>query len=312
VAAIGGVAAVVTVIAWQQIPRFRDQVWFFGRASRNIRDQHMVAARRLARLRPPPHRVLVGDAGAIPYVSGLAALDIIGLGGYADLPFARASRWGVAAALELVERMSPADRPDALAIYPTWWGDFPAWFGEAFDSVPVQGNVICGGKTKVLYRADWRPLEHSAVPGRLGDRTETIGSLDFADIVSEQEGGYSIEGALGYITMKMLPDPERPSAALWDAGRVVPAGAAVRFVITGFTARRPAILRFRVAPAQGARLQVRVGEGSPLEAALPAADGWLHVDVPIPADRVDRALGVRVTALGQEVVLYHAWGLQSP
>jgi hypothetical protein len=228
------------------------------------------------------------------------------------LPFARASRWGVGAAIELIERMPSADRPDALAIYPTWWGDFPAWFGNAFHGVPVRGNVICGGKTKVLYSTDWRPFQHSALPGLHRAGVETIGAIDFADIVSEKERGYSIEGALGYVTMKMLPDPDRPNAVLWDAGRVVPPGAGVRFGITGFTPRRSAVLRFRVAPAQSARLEVRVGDQSPQEVALPARDGWLHVDVPIAADQVDGALEVRVTALDEEVVLYHAWGLQGP
>ena len=56
----------------------RNQKWFFGRASRNIRDQHIVAGRWLAKLRPK--RILVGDAGALIYASGRPGLDIIGLG----------------------------------------------------------------------------------------------------------------------------------------------------------------------------------------------------------------------------------------
>jgi hypothetical protein len=65
-----------------QLPNMRDQIWFFGRASRNIRDQHVLAGKILAEL--APRRVLVGDAGALLYASDRPGLDIIGLGGYHD------------------------------------------------------------------------------------------------------------------------------------------------------------------------------------------------------------------------------------
>jgi len=90
------------VLGWVQVPHMTDQVWFFGRASRNIRDQHVKVGRWIRRELPATRRILVGDAGAIPYSSDLPALDIIGLGGYPGLPFARASRFGVPAAVELI------------------------------------------------------------------------------------------------------------------------------------------------------------------------------------------------------------------
>ncbi|MSP26245.1 MAG: hypothetical protein EXR75_14035, partial [Myxococcales bacterium] len=64
------------------------QVAHFTRASVNILEQHAEVAHRLARMTPPARRVLVGDAGAIPYLSKLAAIDALGLGGYHALPFA--------------------------------------------------------------------------------------------------------------------------------------------------------------------------------------------------------------------------------
>src|SRR5205085_3425275 len=91
VSACALVFAVFFVI--HQAPRFREQLWFFGRASRNILDQHLTAG---ALIRQDPalqsKRVLVGDAGAIPYASDVPALDVIGLGGFRGLPFARATR----------------------------------------------------------------------------------------------------------------------------------------------------------------------------------------------------------------------------
>ena len=71
----------------------RDQIWFFGRASRNIRDQHIVAGRMLKEM--DAGRVLVGDAGALLYASDRPGIDLIGLGGYHDLPFARAGVHGL-------------------------------------------------------------------------------------------------------------------------------------------------------------------------------------------------------------------------
>jgi hypothetical protein len=51
-------------LAFGQVSRMRDQVWFFGRASRNIRDQHLKVARKIRHELPRSKRVLVGDAGA--------------------------------------------------------------------------------------------------------------------------------------------------------------------------------------------------------------------------------------------------------
>ena len=91
---------------------------------RNIRDQHLIARASSSR-ELKPQRVLVGDAGALLYASDRPGLDIIGLGGYHELPFARAGVHGLAATLELIERIPTRDRPDVLAIFPTWWGVLP-------------------------------------------------------------------------------------------------------------------------------------------------------------------------------------------
>ncbi|HEU5077312.1 MAG TPA: hypothetical protein VFU02_24140, partial [Polyangiaceae bacterium] len=106
---IGAAAASAAALAcflFFQAPRFRDQVWFFGRASRNILDQHVRTGTVLGRVvKPTPRRILLSDAGAIPYAADLPALDLIGLGGYAQLPFARATRLGAPGGLELIERL---------------------------------------------------------------------------------------------------------------------------------------------------------------------------------------------------------------
>ncbi|HZO15070.1 MAG TPA: hypothetical protein VFB62_17460, partial [Polyangiaceae bacterium] len=168
--------ALVALYWTMQAPRFQDQVWFFGRASRNILDQHVTAGRLLKDL--GVRRVLVGDAGALIYASDRPGLDLIGLGGYHAYPFARSTVHGLGASLELIERMPESERPDVMAIYPSWWGDLPHLFGEHLASVPVRGNVICGGPEKVLYKADWSSMDRAGVPRSLRKGERVTDELD--------------------------------------------------------------------------------------------------------------------------------------
>ncbi len=293
--------------AWFQRPKFRDQVWFFARASRNIRDQHVRTGRLLSALEPRPTRVLVGDAGAIPYMSDLPALDIIGLGGYRGLPFARATRQGVGAAIELLERMPPDQRPDLFAIYPGWWGTFPLWFGDVIAEVPVTGNVICAGPAKVLYRPRWASLEGSGTPFRLLPGERVVATVDVADLVSENEQGYSLD-AIGFIDMKLLPDPRQPSRDVWDAGRVTPEGKSHRFRLSGFVAGRSGRLLLRVAPTQRAELEVHGVGDTPSTFELAPSEGWVELAVPM-APNAD-TLEVVVRASRGEHTLFHAFAVQ--
>ncbi len=304
--------AAATVYGINQAPRFREQVWFFGRASRNIRDQHIVAGRLLRRIEPRPRRVLVGDAGALTYASDLPGLDIIGLGGFGDYPFARATKWGVPASLELIERMPPEHRPDVMALYPSWWGTLPLWFGRKLVEVPVRGNVICGGLSKVIYRADWRPLNGSERPVNSVDHPLVRDELDVADLVSEKQHDYRIDGAVGYVKMKMLAHPQRPSRDLWDAGRTIHQGASTSFRFGNLRAGSSAELLLRTAPAQRSEIAVDI-DGKLLEVVvLRRSDQWSEVRVPVPSARVREGLTVTLRQKAGERILYHAWVLQSP
>jgi hypothetical protein len=309
-AAIGAVALFV----YGSRPRFREQLWFFGRASRNILDQHVRAGTLLRHyVNPTPRRVLVGDAGAIPYASDLPALDIIGLGGYRRLPFARATQLGVGAAIELIERVPEAERPDVLAIYPSWWGNFPLWFGERIPhgEVPVRGNVICGGPSKVLYRANWAPLSDSARVFSARPGETVVDSLDLADLISEAEHGYeSSQLGNGHLDMKLLVHPARADQALWDAGRILSGGAHASFDLAGFRAGGRTRLVFRVAPAVAAAFVVDVGGREVGTVQLSPADRWQEVSLDLRTERVTPKLNVRLTPRRGEFTLYHLWALQ--
>ncbi|XXX77981.1 hypothetical protein WMF30_04305 [Sorangium sp. So ce134] len=301
-------ALALAALFWaHQLPRMRDQIWFFGRASRNIRDQHLVAGKVLAQL--DVRRVLVGDAGALLYASDRPGLDLIGLGGYHDLPFARAGVHGLGASLELIERIPADDRPDALAIYPTWWGELPAIFGQRIVGIPVVGNVICGGAEKVIYRADWSPLAHREPPASMRAGEQVLDELDVADLVNEREHGYTFpQPQAGFVSFSVLPDPRGSGRDRFDAGRVIPAGrsetarlraprAGPGRLVVRTAAPRPAVIR---ATAEGRELG---------HLAIGASDGWTEASIDLPAG-LPETFTLTLTPVEGEWVDHHVWVLE--
>jgi hypothetical protein len=315
--ASAGLAAVAVLAAglfvYHQAPRFREQLWFFGRASRNILDQHLTAGaliRHDAALQAK--RVLVGDAGAIPYASDVPALDVIGLGGFRGLPFARATRTNIAAAVELIERIPSAERPDLLAIYPGWWSDFPLWFGTRVGEVPVRGNVICGGASKVLYRPRWEPLDHSGVPYSLAAGEHVLDSVDQADLVSEKEHGYALSVKhIGFVFMKLLPNPARPGEDLWDAARIVPPGVSESFRLRHLAPEKSLILVLRSAPTAKTEFDVLSSGKAVGHVRLTPKDGWVETRVTLPPPGAPE-ITLEFSASTTERALFQIWAVAAP
>jgi hypothetical protein len=304
------IVALAVFFAWDhQIPKMRDQKWFFGRASRNIRDQHLTLGKFLGELKP--HRVLVGDAGAILYESDRPGLDIIGLGGYHGLPFARAGVHGLPATLELIERIPDADKPDVLAIFPTWWGVLPVWFGsDVLGRFPVEGNVICGGYEHVVYRADWHVLGSGdrirALPqGETRPRAE----LDVADLVSEKANGYSFDHpSNGWTDMRILPDPNDLQHDMFDGGRRIAVGKGEAWTAKGQTRGTAAHLVVRTAPESATHVRVRINGDDAGVIALDRTLGWVESAVAIPAGRVTAQMRIELVNDGPgDFVDYHEW-----
>lgn len=315
VAAQWGLGAVALVaFAHFQRPRFAQQLWFFGRASRNIYEQHVTLGRELgAALKPTPRRVLLGDAGAIPYMSDLPALDFVGLGGYRGLPFAEASRLSVSASLELLEHIRPDDRPDVMAIYPGWWGDLPLWFGKrTIAEAYARGNVICGGRSKVVYVPDWSPLEQSPVPFSVRSGERIVDELDFADLISERAHRLRIlNSPREHAEQKLLPDPRQPEVDVWDAGRYVAPGEAFVFELSGLEkASRPARLILRSAPSEPVRLDFFVDDQEVTQLELKRHEGWLESEIPFVVPRTGPPIRVRIQGKWGYTVLYHLWVIQ--
>jgi hypothetical protein len=274
-------ALALMAVYWQhQLPNMRDQIWFFGRASRNIRDQHLVAGGILRHLEP--QRVLVGDAGALLYASDRPGLDLVGLGGYHTLPFARAGVHGLGASLELIERMPKAERPELMAIYPSWWGDLPTLFGRRIIEVPVIGNVICGGAEKVIYRANWSALDGSPTPRSIRPGEQIVDELDVADLVSEASHRYTFpRPAMGYVDFHVLADPESRGHDLFDAGRIIPEGA--RETARARAPRGRGRLVVRTAIGWPAVIEVTADGRSLGRIAFKPKRGWTEASLDLPA-----------------------------
>jgi hypothetical protein len=296
-------AAVTTTLVIAQAPRFRDQVWFFGRASRNILEQHVRTGLFLRESKPPLRRVLISDAGAIPFVSDVPAIDLIGLGGYGHLPIAGASRQGVGAAVELLEHVPLRDLPDVMALYPGWWGDFVLWFGRRVHEFPVRGNVICGGAAKVIYAPKWSSLLHSSEPILLPPGSRLADTLDVADILSEKAHDTSwSRPTQGYVGMKLLPDPRNRRLDLWDAGRLLSTGMSLDFTLSGYKKDKAQLL-IRVAPPTAATLELKVDDGKSVPIRLSPSDSWQEVRTSILGLKKGSRLSLRV--VDGEASIYH-------
>ncbi len=304
-------AAVVLAYAHQE-HKMRDQRWFFGRASRNIRDQHVTAGRWLATQKP--RRVLVGDAGALIYASDRLGLDIIGLGGLGKLPFARAGVHGLPATLELMEHVAAADRPDLLAIYPSWWGVLPTWFTSAeIARFPAEGNVICGGYEDVVYKADWHLLgTGNRLRAMPAFDMRVIDTLDVADLLSEKEHDYVFpRPAGGWTDMKILPDPQEASADMFDGGRRIGKGRSERFVLRGLARGRAAHLVVRSAPDGRASVRVRTGGEEVDRIVFERTEGWVEKEATVPTEKVTADLEVELANDGpDDFIDYHVWVTQ--
>ncbi len=313
------VAALVLFACDHQTPKMRDQKWFFGRASRNIRDQHLTLGRYLGEL--APKRVLVGDAGAILYESNRPGLDIIGLGGYRKYPFARAGVHGLAATIELLERMPEAERPDVLAIFPTWWGILPTWFGKkVLRRFPVEGNVICGGYEHIVYEADWHWLNtgerlrwkptsgESSVPT---PRIRTV--VDVADLMSEKNAHYTFSHpANGWTDLRVLPDPDEPRRDMLDGGRRIVPGHWEAFRARQLTRGQSLQLVLRTAQEASATVRVSIDGRDAGTLTLERTEGWQETAFSIRAEYVGaETVDVRLTNEGPgDLVNYHLWILQ--
>ncbi len=307
------------VLADTTEPNLRTQRWFYGRAAKNILEQQVTLGTWLREAGGSKRgRVLVGDAGAIIYASDWKGLDLIGLGGYHDLPFARAGALGLGAQLELLERLPETDRPELLAIFPSWWGALPLFFtSEVLRRFPIQGNVICGDFEHVVYRADWSLLGSGTRPRMMPRDLRVLDTLDTGDLVSERAHHYEYAPTRknGKVTFKILRGiGVADDHDMLDAGRRLASGSRERFTLRGAKPDARAFVFVRTAPegVQEYRVSVR-GDGMQpriTQIKLEETGGFVEtpfaIDPPIAAE-----IEVEIEALGSsDYVGYHVYFAQ--
>lgn len=300
------VLGIVVVVAPAR--HFARQIDHFARASANIEGQQVVVGRRLGEQIPKPRRVFLGDAGAIPYFSGLPALDGLGLGGYHDFPFARASVHGVPAVIELIERLPETERPDILAIYPSWWPDIAQSFGKELFSVHIDDNVMCAAPDKVVYAADWSTLAKNDET-----RPGVIDEIDVGDLVSERAHRYAFPRPQGgWIIGTAWKDAQGQKR--YDAGRIIPEGRTVAFTLSSSISPGPARLVLRTDLDAPATIRVELLRADHVvfreERAIVAriAESWGEVIFDV-AD-VKGGDRVQITAVANAWRHHHAWLLR--
>lgn len=288
--------------------QFSKQIDHFSRASANIEGQQATVGRRLAQQTPPARRVFVGDAGAIPYLSGLAGLDGFGLGGYHDFPFARASVHGVPAVIELIERLPPAERPDLLAIYPSWWPDLAASFGKELFTVHIDDNIICAAPDKVVYAADWSTLGPAAEL-----RDHQIDEIDIADLISERAHRYAFfRPHGGWVIGTALTDAHGHKR--YDAARIIPQGKTESFRLSASIAPGPAQLVLRTDAESPSRIRVEIFRAGQIvfqeERTVPARNGesWNEPTMTLPDVAANDEFVL--TAVANAWRHHHAWILR--
>jgi hypothetical protein len=165
----------------------------YGRNCADIRFQHIELAERFREGRPVRPGVLgLHDAGALAYFGDFRIVDIEGLVSGA---FRRAARLGAGGIWETLERMAPGDRPDVLAVYPSWFDPALLAPHRLIHAQRLFRPTIAGGNPLNVYLADWslagkgdRPRD-PALLGLVGDLT-LMADVDVADLVSETAVSY--------------------------------------------------------------------------------------------------------------------------
>ncbi|MFW6135568.1 MAG: hypothetical protein ACOC7N_01965, partial [Chloroflexota bacterium] len=148
---LAAVVALVVVIgtAWRLPTMARQFAWNVE----NINEMHVTLGRWVAENTAPDAIVALNDIGAIAYVSHREVIDLAGL----VTPEVTSILRGPDTTRQLIDFMA-AHEVDYVIIFPDWFPDLAerADVLTPIHSVTVERRTITGGRTMVVYRADWR------------------------------------------------------------------------------------------------------------------------------------------------------------
>jgi len=241
------------------------------------------AGRTVAKL-PESARVLICDAGAIPYLSERWTFDIVGLTSPVRHNYYRN---GGGSRFELYERLPAARRPTHVAAY-----DFCLWPELRGAPIAVHHDLVVAPVIETGVGTGEQPALPLAPGARVIDR------VDVADLQSEVEHRHRMRPP-GQFTDDILRRGRVPGRKerISDGGRrvrgseelLVRATAGQAMTLIGrFVVEKPLVLLLEV-------------EGSvhSLKLAPTPPDAWSEVAVEIPAARVRAKNCVRVRSQGE-------------
>ncbi len=298
------VAIAMGLYTFMAVPSVRAQSVYFARCAANIRWLQVEVGARVGSELPKEALVLVGDAGAIPYVSGRRAVDAIGLGGYHGVPFVLAATQGEAATVELIERLPLDLRPTHMALFPNWFPGLTQRFGHELFRVTVDDVAISGGPVKAVYVADWSALA-SPDEGREPRTPAVQDELDVCDVMSERAHDYvSPAPRGGWSTLDVRDDGVH--RARFDGGRTIPKGEAESFVIHA-EGRLTLVARWDVDGEDDSDAPAILVNGAVIAAPLAQKRPGYFTDVRIPLGDVRKDTRIIVQAGKATLRSYHYW-----
>jgi len=272
------------------LAQMSDEAQFFSRAWSNIYDQQIAAGKYIAAHTPANAVILLGDAGAIPYVSRRGAIDALGLGAYHGAPFTAAAPHGEAAMLEMIERLPPPMRPTHMALFPNWFPETVRFFGTEITRFTLTDNAITGGPVKALYTADFSPMPSA--------RVSHNDEIDIADIVSETEHAYTFPTPHDGFT-RVVIRPISSGESLFDGCRVVGSGGRESFIAHAAGKK----LRLRLAEEVHSLTATSSSGAAPTLFTFGRDGEWFTAEADFEIQKGDR---VTITPEGQ-LVDCHAW-----
>ena len=246
---------------------------------RDIRTIHkkQAAAGQAVRQLPRGSRVLVCDAGAIPFISGYRSFDIVGL----TTPLRHNwFRHGAGSRFELFERLKPAQRPTHVAAY-----DFCLWPQSRGPTLEMFHNLVIARVTEAGARSG-----HS--PGEAYKDRHVVDSVDVADLQSEQDHGY------GWWPLGKMGNNRIHRALLGTGHKLVSDGGRLvkeweRFTFTAQPGR-PVTMVARLTSGMSLMLWIEVnGEGHLIKLDR-ALRSWQQLEIELPGKEIRRTNTVRV------------------
>jgi hypothetical protein len=155
-------------------------------------------------------------------------------------------------------------------------------------------------------------LDHSGVPFSLEPGEQVLDSVDQADLVNEKEHGYELSVKhIGFVFMKLLPNPARPREDLWDAARIVPPGVSESFRLRNLTPGKPLVLVLRSAPTAKAEFDVLSSGKTLAHVRLTPNDGWVETRVTLPPPATPEVT-LEFGPSTAERALFQIWAVAAP